>query len=112
VKENPLERRWTFVLRAGEKFLVEQRPADRTLGRHVAVRDRARRRRGFAGVVARRATELAVTAPKRLGQVSHALTHRRYEFDVYTADMLSNLRPIASGQRWARSTDCRCPSRS
>ena len=29
---------------------------------------------------------LQTSKPKKLGQIQHALTHRRYEFDVYTCD--------------------------
>jgi A/G-specific adenine glycosylase len=97
-KENPLERRWTFVLRAGEKFLVEQRPpTGRWAGMWQFVTVPADDDTSPA-VAVRRATGLSATTVKRIGHVAHALTHRRYEFDVYAADVTG--RPSAD-RVWA-----------
>lgn len=96
-KPTPLHRRYVLCLRHGRQFLIEQRPAKgrwaglwqfKTLecpGRPFSARELARRL-GYA-----------VTKPRELGRVRHALTHRRYEFDAYTAELSA---PPAAGQVW------------
>jgi A/G-specific adenine glycosylase len=96
-KPTPLHRRYVLCLRHGRQFLIEQRPAKgrwaglwqfKTLecpGRPFSARELARRL-GFA-----------VTRPQELGRIRHSLTHRRYEFDAYTAELSA---PPAAGQVW------------
>jgi A/G-specific adenine glycosylase len=96
-KPTPLHRRYVLCLRHGRQFLIEQRPAKgrwaglwqfKTLecpGRPFSARELARRL-GYA-----------VTKPRELGRIRHSLTHRRYEFDAYTAELSA---PPADGQVW------------
>ncbi|HEV7301991.1 MAG TPA: A/G-specific adenine glycosylase [Tepidisphaeraceae bacterium] len=84
-KVNPLEQRWTFIVQHGQHFLIEQRPpSGRWAGMWQFVTLPA-----ADGVNPRAALESAVGAtldeaqPK--GIVTHALTHRRYEFTVFAA---------------------------
>jgi A/G-specific adenine glycosylase len=70
----PLLRRKTFCIQHGDRWLIEQRPAT---GR-------------WAGMwqfitVAAESSDLPVktTSPRLIGGVSHTLTHRHYEFEVF-----------------------------
>jgi A/G-specific adenine glycosylase len=80
-RETPLLTRQTFCIRrinrAGEQWLIEQRP------------ERGR----WAGMwqfptrpATRKPMDLSPSKPRRIGTVTHALTHRRYRFDVYICD--------------------------
>lgn len=76
-RPTPLVRRTTYCIRKGDRWLIEQRP------------DRGR----WAGMWQFLTTEadskiklpLRPEKPLLLGTVKHALTHRRYEFEVYVA---------------------------
>ena len=84
-KATPLLRRATFCIRrdSGE-WLIEQRPAaGRWAGMWQFVTVDAAD--GGAGALLGR-LPLRVSAPRKLGLVTHGLTHRRYEFDVYACD--------------------------
>jgi A/G-specific adenine glycosylase len=76
-KPTPLERRVVLCVRRGDRWLIEQRP---TAGRWAAMWQFVTRSRPA------RSTSLVPPVPvdrlRRLGTVAHALTHRRYEFDV------------------------------
>lgn len=104
-KPTPLHRRSTFCIRRGDEWLLEQRPlkgrwagmwqfvtvdsvkqnlSPRQLAKHVAVR---------------------VSPPRKIGAVAHALTHRRYEFDVYACECAGNAPADGAGnatlRRWS-----------
>ncbi len=83
----PLHRRWVFCIRGKNKFLIEQRPAtgrwagmwqfitlkptqpakmSASLGAHISMR---------------------TSPPRRIGELRHALSHRRYIFDVLVCEV-------------------------
>jgi A/G-specific adenine glycosylase len=71
----PLLRRHTFCIQNGNRWLIEQRPAN---GRWA----------GMWQFITRPSDEhrdlpLKTSPPRRIGSVSHTLTHRRYEFEVF-----------------------------
>jgi A/G-specific adenine glycosylase len=90
VKETPVHHRWTFCIRrekrGGEEWWIEQRPVK---GRWAGMWQ-------FITVPAGEGEPTARTVSKSLGisvsrlspfmQVKHALTHRRYVFDVFMAE--------------------------
>jgi A/G-specific adenine glycosylase len=83
---NPLLRRWTICVRRSRdgKWLIEQRPpAGRWASMWQFVTVEPDKQAALTSWTARTALSVQVDAPKRLGVVTHGLTHRRYEFDVY-----------------------------
>jgi A/G-specific adenine glycosylase len=99
-KQTPLERRWTFcVVDHAGRFLIEQRPSTgRWAGMWQFLTVAADAKRKPAEVVAA-AVGGKTSSPKALGQVTHALTHRRYEFDVF-ACRLNRATDDALPRRW------------
>jgi A/G-specific adenine glycosylase len=107
-KPTPLLRRATCCIRRGQAWLIEQRPSTgRWAGmwQFVTVP---------AGDAAPRADQLPVpvgTRPRKLGVVTHGLTHRRYEFDVYACEAAGDgAEPPAAGpeappRRWCALED-------
>ncbi len=82
-KPTPLLRRATFCIRRGDEWLIEQRPArGRWAGmwQFVTVE---RNGKAPSPRTVRKLTGVAVEIPRRIGTASHALTHRRYAFDIY-----------------------------
>jgi A/G-specific adenine glycosylase len=84
-KMSPLERRWTFGICCDGKFLVEQRPAT---GRWASMWQFFTRPADPTATPLQLLQSLRTLRPlprslRHLGQVRHALTHRRYEFDIY-----------------------------
>jgi A/G-specific adenine glycosylase len=78
-KPTPLIRRRTYCIRHHDRWLIEQRPArGRWAGMWQFLTVDASPGQGNADPV-------PLKQCRRLGMVSHALTHRRYEFDVYVA---------------------------
>jgi A/G-specific adenine glycosylase len=95
----PVLKRRTFCIRRGDTWLIEQRPArGRWAGmwQFVTV-EGAAQSRGAREPSACDALPISVTRLARLGSVSHGLTHRRYEFEVYRCDAAAaRNRPVAS----------------
>ncbi len=89
----PLLRRRTFCIQNGNRWLIEQRPAK---GRWAAMWQ-------FITLHSDGPFKLPVTTtpPTAIGKVSHTLTHRQYEFDVFHC-LASGMKPrIAAGSnRW------------
>ena len=86
-KVTPLNRRVTICLRRGNQWLIEQRPAKgRWAGmwQFITVEAPGPGTR-LSPAFFRRIYESA-GKPQKLGLVTHGLTHRRYEFDVYAAE--------------------------
>jgi A/G-specific adenine glycosylase len=84
--ETPLEKRWTFCIRRGDEFLIEQRPHT---GRWAGMWQFLTRPSGDSRVTAKTIRSLfsiRASSPAHLGNVQHGLTHRRYDFSVYIAD--------------------------
>ena len=79
-KAMPLLKRSTFCIRHGKRWLLEQRPST---GRWAGM---------WQFITVETTPLVPATSPgipvldaKRIGNVSHALTHRRYEFEVWFA---------------------------
>jgi A/G-specific adenine glycosylase len=108
-KQTPLLRRRTLCIRrrrdAAEQWLIEQRPATgRWAGmwQFPTVPARARQVKG----------RLRSSRPRKLGTVSHGLTHRRYRFDVYVCDARADddeshesAHASAPARRWVRLSE-------
>ena len=97
VKPTPLVKRWTFAVRRGERWLIEQRPAK---GRWAGMWQ-------FVTVepcegeacdpVASKLLSFPVNGVRTLGEVTHALTHRRYSFSAFACEAADE--PMATGAR-------------
>lgn len=88
----PLLRRWTFCVRDGDRYLVEQRPAKgRWPGMWQFATAEAVRGAPSAEVL-RLQYSLRTSAPISIGRVTHALTHRRYEFEAFCCENLGQRR--------------------
>ena len=93
-KETPLERRLTICIQDGDRWLIEQRPATgRWAGMWqfvtVAAPDGMKLPtpdgKALPKGAVRDLVSLDLSAARPVGLVTHALTHRRYEFHVYAA---------------------------
>jgi A/G-specific adenine glycosylase len=87
-KRTPLLKRRTFCIRKGDAWLIEQRPAKgRWAGMWQFITIAGH---GNSAARTKPSTPprlpIEVTKPVLLGTIRHALTHRRYEFDVYSCD--------------------------
>jgi A/G-specific adenine glycosylase len=103
-KTTPLLHRWTFCIAAGDRYLVEQRPAKgRWAGMWQFATVEAGAGEPSAKVVAA-GFSLKTTPSQHLGRVEHTLTHRRYAFDVYRCS-LRGVAPEVSPRRWATLGD-------
>jgi A/G-specific adenine glycosylase len=93
-KPTPLVRRRTYCIRHGDRWLIEQRPPR---GRWAGM---------WQFITVDAAAELDHGLPKvmkecrRLGAVSHGLTHRRYEFEVYVARVGRQTSGDQPNRRW------------
>jgi A/G-specific adenine glycosylase len=97
-KAAPLHRRYVLCVRDGERFLIEQRPAKgRWAGLWQFKTIEAHGARAYSAAEVRRRLGVAVSRPVRIGAVRHVLTHRRYEFEAYAADLRGER---AAGQVW------------
>jgi A/G-specific adenine glycosylase len=96
----PLLRRWTFCIAAGDRYLVEQRPPT---GRWAGMWQFATAEGGTGKPTAKQVGERFAVAVGRLasiGQIEHALTHRRYVFDVYRCQVRGGAAADATPRRW------------
>ncbi len=95
----PLLRRATYCIRHGGEYLIEQRPPrGRWAGMWqfvtIDVGDGTKSQKA-------RSLPIATERPKRMGLITHALTHRRYEFEVFVCrSRTSQLSPTHSNLRW------------
>jgi len=79
-KPTPLCRRQTYCISRAGKWLIEQRPPrGRWAGMWQFITIETAQSSGES------LFPLSVLRPRRLGLVSHALTHRRYEFEIFIA---------------------------
>jgi A/G-specific adenine glycosylase len=89
-KPTPLFTRWTFCIRHGDRYLVEQRPAS---GRWASMWQFATIEAGKSrpsAALLRSQFSLRTDEPVLLGKVEHSLTHRRYRFDVFSCDAVDS----------------------
>jgi len=96
-KRTSMHRRVILAIRHRDRYLIEQRPAK---GRWAGMWQFVT----LDGDVhpqlhPRRHLKLPISTPKHLAQITHALTHRRYTFDVYTATLKRDGHAIAP-RRW------------
>jgi A/G-specific adenine glycosylase len=96
-KPTPLHRRYVLCLRHGRQFLIEQRPAKGRWAGLWQFKTLKCPGRPFSASELARRLGYAVSKPRELGRIQHSLTHRRYEFDAYTAELSA---PPADGQVW------------
>jgi A/G-specific adenine glycosylase len=104
-KARPVEKRWTICVRRGEEWLIEQRPAKgRWAGMWQFVSTVARDAAGPRAKDVAALVGMRVSKPRRLGAVSHGLTHRQYEFDVFACEVKPVVRAAhdPSPRRWVR----------
>jgi len=71
-KKTPLLKRWTFCIRRGDRWLIEQRPPK---GRWAGMWQFVTRESNDVELL-----PVRVSRPRELAMIEHALTHRRYEF--------------------------------
>lgn len=91
----PLLRRATYCIRHGAQYLIEQRPPR---GRWAGMWQ-------FVTIEPGNAKSGPLPVPTnpahRLGLITHALTHRRYEFEVFVCESRSTkLLPAQTNLRW------------
>ena len=92
-KATPLYRRQVLCVRRGERYLIQQRPAK---GRWAGMWQFKTLEANGRSMTQDR-LEFGVAALRKLGVIRHALTHRRYEFQAWTAEYQGA--PLA-GQIW------------
>lgn len=97
-RPTPLHRRRTYCIVRGNRLLIEQRPpTGRWAGMWQFITFDADGADGHPR---------GLVDARRLGEVSHALTHRRYEFQVFLADAKSGkLPPSDNPRRWVSTQE-------
>ena len=81
-KQTPLVLRRTYCIRRGDRWLIEQRPpTGRWAGMWQFITIPVVSESGRSA-----ALPLSTTPPKVIATLSHALTHRRYQFEVFICD--------------------------
>jgi A/G-specific adenine glycosylase len=92
----PLLRREVFCIRRGQRWLIEQRPrTGRWAGLWQFITVARGERPGFS-----------TSLPRRVGTAKHALSHRRYRFDIFTCELKGNhTLPKSPQRRWVTLRD-------
>lgn len=92
---SPVIHRWTICLNQAGRWLIERRPvAGRWAGLWQFVTFPPQGIRPTAATVRKHVGMIQSISPiKRVGEIRHALTHRRYVFDVFTAQVRMNGKP-------------------
>jgi A/G-specific adenine glycosylase len=97
-KPTPLHHRRVFCVRCGEHYLIEQRPPH---GRWAGMWQFLTIEPDGDDVssdLLRSRWKLTASAPERIGEVQHALTHRRYAFEVFSSKVRSKVK--VDGANW------------
>src|SRR5205823_14686115 len=84
--ETPLERRWTICVEHEGQWLIEQRPAKgRWAGmwQFTTVPAQNPKRSVLSASMVKSLIGFPTTNAKRVETIRHALTHRRYEFEIF-----------------------------
>jgi A/G-specific adenine glycosylase len=103
-KATPLLERVVLCLRWRDRYLIEQRPAK---GRWASMWQFKTVKRSHDDVSAgkvRKWVGFRTSAPRELCVVRHALTHRRYRFDTYIAEVLDGA-PARGHEAWVALAD-------
>jgi A/G-specific adenine glycosylase len=88
-KPTPLHHRRVCCVRCGEHYLVEQRPPrGRWAGMWQFLTIEANED-DVSSDLLRSRWKLRASPPEKIGEVQHALTHRRYTFDVFSSEVRS-----------------------
>ncbi|MGA2232629.1 MAG: A/G-specific adenine glycosylase [Tepidisphaeraceae bacterium] len=85
-RPTPLERRWVFAIRNGNRWLIEQRPARgrwASLWQFITI-PAPNGAQKVTIKIASRALGTTVHDLLSLAEINHTLTHRRYEFAVFS----------------------------
>jgi A/G-specific adenine glycosylase len=91
----PLLRRHTYCIRRNDHWLIEQRPSSgRWAGMWQFITIAARANGDRARLPIR------TTPPAAIGRITHALTHRRYEFEVFVCETRDGT-DIQPPRKWA-----------
>lgn len=93
----PLFRRQTWCIRAGDCWLIEQRPPH---GRWAGMWQFVTLPIDETGIDGT-TPPLKTSPPRPLGTIAHALTHRRYRFDVYVCEARDGACGECHPRRWA-----------
>jgi A/G-specific adenine glycosylase len=98
-KPTPLFRRYVLCVRDGPHVLIEQRPSTGRWGGlwQFKTVESPGGDGTYGAPVPRAWLGFKVSEPAMLGSVKHALTHRRYVFDAYVAELKGKRR---AGQTW------------
>jgi A/G-specific adenine glycosylase len=99
----PLEKRWTICVCRGDEYLIERRPSrGRWAGLWQFPTFEANGSLPSGGAIANK-IGLSLDRLTRIGEIRHALTHRRYEFTAFTAvaDSQTSSEP-SQDRRWVR----------
>lgn len=89
-KPTPLEQRWTFGIHCNGKFLLEQRPPTGRWAGMWQFFTRPADAQKTPLQLLRSHTTLRPVKLRSLGRVRHALTHRRYQFDIYFCEIAAD----------------------
>jgi A/G-specific adenine glycosylase len=100
-KATPLEHRWTFVIEDERgHVLIEQRPdTGRWAGMWQFVTVKAREG-GVETILTSLPTKVDVSSLRKLGEVSHQLTHRRYRFEAFH---ITGRHQDGQNRKWVRA---------
>lgn len=102
----PLEKRWTICVCRGDEYLIERRPSrGRWAGLWQFPTLEANGSLPSAGAIAKQ-IGLPLDRLTRIGEIRHALTHRRYEFTAFSAiadgQTVSSSPELSQDRRWVR----------
>lgn len=95
----PLVRRWTLCLGQGDRWLLERREAR---GRWAGMWQFLTWPAGGKAAAAEAFSQLLgapIVGLTRLGEIRHALTHRKYEFEIFRARLPEKIE-IGAARRW------------
>jgi len=88
-KPTPLHKRYVLCLRNEEgRYMIQQRPEKGRWPGLWQFPTLELNGKPYSAAQLRRKFNLAISTPRRLGTVRHALTHRRYEFEAFTAALI------------------------
>jgi A/G-specific adenine glycosylase len=86
----PLARRWTICIRRSDRYLIERRPAQGRWGGLWQFPTIAANGAGPSSGIISRELGLKISGVVKLGEVRHALSHRRYVFTAFSATTKSD----------------------
>jgi A/G-specific adenine glycosylase len=98
----PLLLRHTYCIRNGNYWLIEQRPSNgRWAGMWQFITVDAPANGAHA------APPIKTTRPRAIGRITHALTHRRYQFDIFLCET-KNRKDISPPRKWTTLRQLNC----